>query len=101
MLTITDVANAKHVKYGLKKQTFDYGNVLEDHPCGEIPGSKCCAGGRSGAGSGKYGYEIKETAIPERPGRAVWNGRLQILEEHPLLMDGAITRMQPQNLRIP
>ena len=26
MLTIADVANAKHVKYGLKKQTFDYGN---------------------------------------------------------------------------
>lgn len=54
MLTIADVANAKHVKYGLKSRP----SIMEiikagDHPCGEIPGSKCCAGGRSGAGSGK------------------------------------------------
>ena len=55
ILTIADAANAKHVKYGLKKADLDYGNYKNagDHPCGEIPGGKCCVGAGSGAGSGK------------------------------------------------
>ena len=41
MLTIADVANAKHVKYGLKKQTFDYGRlqILEEHPLFIVDGA--------------------------------------------------------------
>ena len=39
---------------------------------------------------GKCGYEIKEAAIRKGLRETVWNGRLQILEEHPLfIVDGA------------
>ena len=92
MLTIADVANAKHVKYGLKKQTFDYGNYkkLEITLAGKFQVANAVLAVEAVQALGKCGYEIKETAIRKGLKETVWNGRLQILEEHPLfIVDGA------------
>lgn len=92
MLTIADVANAKHVKYGLKKQTFDYGNYkkLEITLAGKFQVANAVLAVEAVQALGKCGYEIKETAIRKGLKETVWNGRLQILEKHPLfIVDGA------------
>ena len=88
MLTIADVANAKHVKYGLKKQTFDYGNYkkLEITLAGKFQVANAVLAVEAVQALGKCGYEIKETAIRKGLKETVWNGRLQILEEHPLFI---------------
>ena len=91
-LRIADAANAKHVKYGLKKQTFDYGNYkkLEITLAGKFQVANAVLAVEAVQALGKCGYEIKETAIRKGLKETVWNGRLQILEEHPLfIVDGA------------
>ena len=79
MLTIADVANAKHVKYGLKKQTFDYGNYkkLEITLAGKFQVANAVLAVEAVQALGKCGYEIKETAIRKGLKETVWNGRLQ------------------------
>ena len=92
ILTIADAANAKHVKYGLKKQTFDYGNYkkLEITLAGKFQVANAVLALEAVQALEKCGYEIKETAIRKGLKETVWNGRLQILEEHPLfIVDGA------------
>ena len=91
-LRIADAANAKHVKYGMKKQTFDYGNYkkLEITLAGKFQVANAVLALEAVQALEKCGYEIKETAIRKGLKETVWNGRLQILEEHPLfIVDGA------------
>ena len=92
MLTIADVANAKHVKYGLKRQTFDYGNYkkLEITLAGKFQVANAVLAVEAVQALGKCGYEIKESAVRKGLQETTWIGRLQILEEHPLfIVDGA------------
>ena len=92
ILTMADAANAKHVKYGLKKQTFDYENYkkLEITLAGKFQVANAVLALEAVQALEKCGYEIKETAIRKGLKETVWNGRLQILEEHPLfIVDGA------------
>ena len=92
ILTMADAANAKHVKYGLKKQTFDYENYkkLEITLAGKFQVANAVLALEAVQALEKCGYEIKETAIRKGLKETVWNGRLQILEKHPLfIVDGA------------
>ena len=91
-LIIADAANAKHVKYGLKKQTFDYGDYkkLEISLAGKFQVANAVLALETVQALGRCGYEIKESAIRKGLRETSWIGRLQILEAHPLfIIDGA------------
>ena len=91
-LTIADAAEAKHVKYGLKKQTFDYGNYkkLEISLAGRFQVANAVLAVAAVQALEKCGYEIRENAIRKGLKETAWIGRLQLLEEYPLfIIDGA------------
>lgn len=91
-LIVADAANAKHVKYGLKKQTFDYGNYrkLEISLAGKFQIANAVLAIEAVQALETCGYVIKESAIRKGLKETTWTGRLQILEEHPLfIIDGA------------
>ena len=74
------------------EQTFDYGNYkkLEITLAGKFQVANAVLAVEAVQALGKCGYEIKETAIRKGLKETVWNGRLQILEKHPLfIVDGA------------
>ena len=80
------------MKYGLKKQTFDYGNYkkLEITLAGKFQVANAVLAVEAVQALGKCGYEIKESAVRKGLQETTWIGRLQILEEHPLfIVDGA------------
>lgn len=91
-IIIADAANAKHVKYGLKKQTFDYGDYkkLEISLAGKFQVANAVLAIEAVQALEICGYGIKESAIRKGLKETTWTGRLQILEEHPLfIIDGA------------
>ncbi len=91
-IIIADAANAKHVKYGLKKQTFDYGDYkkLEISLAGKFQVANAVLAIEAVQALEMCGYEIKESAMRKGLRETSWSGRLQILKTHPLfIIDGA------------
>ncbi|MGN0430207.1 MAG: bifunctional folylpolyglutamate synthase/dihydrofolate synthase [Acetatifactor sp.] len=91
-LTISDASGAKNIHYGLKKQTFDYAGLkkLEIHLAGKFQVNNAVLAVDAVQLLRQAGVAVPDKAIREGLKATVWEGRFQVLSEHPLFVtDGA------------
>ncbi len=91
-LTVADPAGAKHIRYGLEKQSFDYGDYqnLEIGLAGVVQIENAVLALETAATLEREGLEIPEKALRKGLREAKWPGRFTVIARKPLfVMDGA------------
>ena len=91
-LWISDSSGAQRVKYGLEKQSFDYGGYkkLEISLAGQFQIANAALAVDVCRALGEKGYPVPEKALRQGLKKTVWEGRLTVLKKRPLLViDGA------------
>lgn len=91
-LRISDSAGAQRIKYGLEKQSFDYGGYkkLEISLTGQFQVANAALAVDVCRALGEKGFPVTEKALRQGLKETVWEGRLTVLKRRPLLIvDGA------------
>ena len=100
-LTVSRASQATKVRYGLEKQSFHYGNYgkLEICLAGTCQIDNACLAADACKVLTGLGYEISDEAIREGLKETRWDGRLTVVQKHPLMViDGAHNEDAAQKL---
>ncbi|MCM1568712.1 MAG: bifunctional folylpolyglutamate synthase/dihydrofolate synthase [Roseburia sp.] len=98
---LSDVSKATHIKYGLERQTFDYGGCrkLEIILGGKYQIANAVLALDTLRLLERRGYPVKEAALRKGLKETVWEGRLTVLDKNPLFIaDGAHNEDAAQKL---
>ncbi len=91
-LVIADGGRASRIRYGIRRQKFDYGNMknLEISLAGQFQIDNAVLALEVIASLDRAGFPVKEEAVREGLRETRWPGRFEVLREKPLfVVDGA------------
>lgn len=91
-LTVATREAATHVRYGLERQTFDYGGLkrLEITLAGKFQIENAVLALEAAGALGKGGFSVSERALRQGLKETVWKGRFSVIGRKPLfILDGA------------
>lgn len=91
-LTVADMAQAKHIRYGVERQRFDYGGWknLEISLAGTYQIENALLALEAVRALGEKGFPVPEKALRQGLKEAKWQGRFTVIGKKPLfIMDGA------------
>jgi len=91
-LKIADVSNAKHVRHGLERQSFDYFDLktLVISMAGTYQIENAVIAVETIAALGERGYPVTERMLRKGLAEACWRGRFTVISKRPLfIIDGA------------
>ncbi|MBE5882868.1 MAG: bifunctional folylpolyglutamate synthase/dihydrofolate synthase [Lachnospiraceae bacterium] len=98
---IADSSKAGHVRYGIEKQRFDYGQwkKLEITLAGKFQIDNAVLALEAVKALGEMGFSVSEAAIRKGLKEAVWPGRFQLIGKKPyFIVDGAHNEDAAQKL---
>lgn len=91
-LSMVEEGALEQVQYGLKEQSFCYRGIdsLKIHLAGTCQIHNAALAVETLLALRKLGYQISDEQIRDGLGHTVWEGRFQVVHEHPtVVMDGA------------
>lgn len=100
--SVADVARAKSIRYGVTKQSFDYGGYkkLEISLLGKVQIENAVVAVETIEALSKVGFPVKEEALRKGLLETAWAGRFSIIGKRPLFIaDGAHNEDAARKLR--
>lgn len=91
-LAVADGRDARHVRHGLDRQTFDYGNLkkVEISLAGQYQIDNAVLALEALKAAGEAGFPVAEEQMRQGMARAVWPGRFTVIGRQPyFIVDGA------------